>query len=206
MACFGYVRATKGGMAADDQHRLLLGAGVDDVRMFVDDVAGHPWRRKRTAAAGLVGRAAMVEGVQAGDVVVVVALHRLGVSAADIAGVVAQVIERGASIRDLGGQVTFGGDVTAGFARAVAEAEAALKREQTKGGSAALAAKGDGVKRGPAKKLDGEALEAARRDWADTSLTARAVAGRHGVSTATLLRELGRRGGGPGRKRGPGAG
>lgn len=78
----------------DEQLAELTAVGVDPRRIFSDKHAGSSDKIR----AGLV---ALLSYARAGDVVVVVALERLGRSAAEIARTVADLSTRGITVRCL---------------------------------------------------------------------------------------------------------
>ena len=88
----GYATAADGDL--DDQLAELAAAGVDPRRIFSDRTAG-PSDKMR---AGLV---ALLSYARSGDIVVVVAIDRLGRSAAEVAQTVADLTERGITLQCL---------------------------------------------------------------------------------------------------------
>ncbi|WNG86297.1 recombinase family protein [Mycobacterium sp. ITM-2016-00317] len=88
----GYATAADGDL--DEQLAELAAAGVDPRRIFTDRTAG-PVDKMR---AGLV---ALLSYARSGDVVVVVAIDRLGRSAAEVAQTVADLSGRGITLQCL---------------------------------------------------------------------------------------------------------
>lgn len=78
----------------EDQLAELAAAGVDPRRIFTDRAAGSADKMR----AGLV---ALLSYARSGDVVVVVALERLGRSVAEVAQTVADLTTRGITLRCL---------------------------------------------------------------------------------------------------------
>ena len=105
----GYATAANGDL--DEQLAELAAAGVDPRRFFTDKTAGSGEKMR----AGLV---ALLSYARSGDVVVVVAIERLGRSAAEVAQTVAALTRRGITLRCLRNGLdtaTSTGRVVAGF-------------------------------------------------------------------------------------------
>ncbi|AFM18682.1 site-specific recombinase, DNA invertase Pin [Mycolicibacterium chubuense NBB4] len=86
--------ATAGGGDLDGQLAELTAAGVDPRRIFTDKSPGSTDKMR----AGLL---ALLSYARAGDVVVVVALERLGRSVAEVTQTVADLTTRGITLRCL---------------------------------------------------------------------------------------------------------
>lgn len=90
----GYATAGKGCADLDGQLAELAAAGVDPRRIFTDRTAGSADKMR----AGLL---ALLSYARSGDVVVVVALDRLGRSVAEVTKTVADLTRRGITLRCL---------------------------------------------------------------------------------------------------------
>ncbi|PQP52781.1 recombinase family protein [Mycolicibacterium austroafricanum] len=90
----GYATAVKGCADLDGQLAELAAAGVDPRRIFTDRTAGSADKMR----AGLL---ALLSYARSGDVVVVVALDRLGRSVAEVTKTVADLTRRGITLRCL---------------------------------------------------------------------------------------------------------
>lgn len=90
----GYATAAATDRELDDQLAELTGAGVDPRRIFTDKTSGSTDKMR----AGLL---ALLSYARSGDVVVVVALERLGRSAAEVSQTVADLTTRGITLRCL---------------------------------------------------------------------------------------------------------
>lgn len=90
----GYATAGGTGQALDEQLAELAAAGVDPRRIFTDKTSGSADKMR----AGLL---ALQSYARTGDVVVVVALERLGRSAAEVTQTVADLTTRGITLRCL---------------------------------------------------------------------------------------------------------
>lgn len=90
----GYATAVKGCADLDGQLAELAAAGVDPRRIFTDRTAGSADKMR----AGLL---ALLSYARSGDVVVVVALDRLGRSVAEVTQTVADLTRRGITLRCL---------------------------------------------------------------------------------------------------------
>jgi DNA invertase Pin-like site-specific DNA recombinase len=90
----GYATAAGTDRDLDEQLAELAAAGVDSRRIFTDRTSGSADKLR----AGLL---ALLSYARSGDVVVVVALERLGRSAAEITQTVADLTTRGITLRCL---------------------------------------------------------------------------------------------------------
>ncbi len=90
----GYATAAGGSGDLDEQLTELAAAGVDPRRIFTDKTIGSADKMR----AGLL---ALLSYARSGDVVVVVALQRLGRSATEVAQTVADLTTRGITLRCL---------------------------------------------------------------------------------------------------------
>lgn len=90
----GYATAVPGCAGLDDQLAALSDAGVDPRRIFTDKTPGSADKIR-------AGMLALLSYAREGDVVVVVALERLGRSSAEVIRAVADLTTRGIALRCL---------------------------------------------------------------------------------------------------------
>ena len=90
----GYATASNGEQNLERQLAALVAAGVDQRRIFTDKFSG-------SADKVRTGMHAMLSYARSGDTVVVVALDRLGRSVAEVTQTVADLTERGITLRAL---------------------------------------------------------------------------------------------------------
>ena len=90
----GYAAAGGTGQGLDEQLAELAAAGVDSRRIFTDKTSGSADKTR----AGLL---ALLSYARCGDVVVVVALERLGRSVSEVTQTVADFTTRGITLRCL---------------------------------------------------------------------------------------------------------
>ncbi len=90
----GYATAVGGRGDLDEQLVALAAAGVDSRRIFTDKTTGSADKMR----AGLL---ALLSYARSGDVVVVVALERLGRSVSEVTQTVADLTTRGITLRCL---------------------------------------------------------------------------------------------------------
>jgi DNA invertase Pin-like site-specific DNA recombinase len=90
----GYATASSLGQTLEDQLAALNAAGVDPRRVFTDKLTDSADRVR-------AGLHAMLSYGRSGDTVIVVAIDRLGRSAAEVARTVADLTERGIRLRTL---------------------------------------------------------------------------------------------------------
>jgi DNA invertase Pin-like site-specific DNA recombinase len=90
----GYATASNGEQNLERQLAALAAAGVDQRRIFTDKFFG-------SADKVRAGLHAMLSYARSGDTVVVVALDRLGRSVAEVTQTVADLTERGITLRAL---------------------------------------------------------------------------------------------------------
>ena len=93
-AIFGYARVSTLGQDLDAQLAALRADGVDPSRVFTDKLSG-------SAKIARPGLAAMLDYARAGDTVVVAAIDRLGRSVAEVTHTIAELGERGITLRAL---------------------------------------------------------------------------------------------------------
>lgn len=90
----GYVKTSNGEQSLDRQLAALAAAGVDPRRVFTDRLNG-------SADKVRAGLHAMLSYARSGDVVVVAGMDRLGRTVAEVARTVADLSERGITLRAL---------------------------------------------------------------------------------------------------------
>lgn len=123
----GYAKASNGEPNLEGQLAALTAAGVDPRRIFTDRFNG-------SADKVRAGLHAMLSYARSGDVVVVVALDRLGRSAAEVTRTVADLSERGITLRALKeglDTATATGRVVASILASLAELELQPDRQRT---------------------------------------------------------------------------
>jgi DNA invertase Pin-like site-specific DNA recombinase len=169
-------------------------AGIEDDRVIYVETALIR-RKGRVLPEHLEMRREMIRAVRRGadDVVIVSSLDRLGLTTADILGVIDAISRKGGAILDVSTGETYRWHPDAtGIVAAAARAERALMLERT--AKARAAGKEMGFKGGRPKGLDDKKkLAEAKRLWPDPELSAKAVAKLVGVSNRTLYRKLGPR-------------
>jgi DNA invertase Pin-like site-specific DNA recombinase len=177
----GYARVSTADQNLDLQRDALRLAGVD--RVFTDQASGRKDDRPGLAAA--------LAALQAGDVLVVWKLDRLGRSLKHLVETVSVLERRRVGLRVLSGGIdttSAAGRLVFGIFAALAEFEAELIRERTLAGLAA--AKKRGRKGGRPRALTTKQLDHARMLVALGRTSVKEVAATLGVSRSTLYRAL----------------
>jgi DNA invertase Pin-like site-specific DNA recombinase len=177
----GYARVSTADQSLDLQRDALRTAGVD--RVFTDQASGRKDDRPGLAAA--------LARLQAGDVLVVWKLDRLGRSLKHLVETVSALEQRGVGLRVLSGGIdttSAAGRLVFGIFAALAEFEADLIRERTLAGLAA--AKKRGRTGGRPRVLTTKQLDHARMLVALGRASVKEVAATLGVSRSTLYRAL----------------
>lgn len=180
MATLGYARVSTDRQSLDQQRDALTAAGVE--RIFTD---------KRSGARGdREGLAALIDYAREGDVVVVVALDRLGRSLSGIIRTIETLTAAGVQLRSLRESIdttTAVGRMLTGVFGALAEYERTLINERSAAAREAARARGKAVGRPKALTPDRErqirALYAAGEPVPALVVT-------FGVSRATVYRLL----------------
>ncbi|MGX9787339.1 recombinase family protein [Mycobacterium sp. MMS18-G62] len=116
-ATLGYATASTNGQALDGQLAELTAAGVDPRRVFTDKLSDSADRVR-------AGLHAMLSYARSGDTVVVVGLDRLGRSVAEVTRTIADLTDRGITLRALKEGLDTGtttGRVVANILRRLAE-------------------------------------------------------------------------------------
>ena len=177
-ATFGYARVSTLQQSLDQQLDALSGAGV--TRVFSDKMSG--------AKADRPGLAACLDHVRAGDVLVVIALDRLGRSTLQVLSTLQELHARGVIVRSLRESLDFStplGQAVATIMSALAEMELALIRERA--AAAREAARARGKQTGRPRVLSEERAALARRMRANGEPIA-IIASTLEVSRATIYR------------------
>lgn len=137
MTVWGYMRVSTTAQDVDAQRRALLAAGVDEAHLVDDHVSGTKANRP--------GLDRLLEDLQAGDVLTVWKLDRLGRSVSNLVDLVNNLERRSVQLRSL----TEGLDTTTSSGKlmfhvmaALAEFERDLIRERTAAGLEAARAAG----------------------------------------------------------------
>ena len=175
---FGYARVSTGQQSLDQQLDALKACGAS--RVFTDKLSGA-----RSDRPGLV---ACLEHLRTGDVLVVVALDRLGRSTLQVLSTLQELHGRGVIVRSLRESLDFStplGQAVATIMSALAEMELALIRERA--AAAREAARARGKQTGRPRVLSEERAALARRMRANGEPIA-IIASTLEVSRATIYR------------------
>jgi putative DNA-invertase from lambdoid prophage Rac len=182
---FGYCRVSTVDQTTDNQVREIEAAGfhVDAKRVVTETVSGSVAAMERNGFAKLVDR------LEAGDVLIVTKLDRLGRNAMDLRTTVDMLATTGVRVHclALGGVdlTSAAGRMTMGVIAAVAEFERDLLIERTQAGLSRAKAAGKALGRPQALSFDQQAaIVAARRQGASLGMLAK----QYGVSRAAVQR------------------
>lgn len=187
---FAYCRVRTCEQTTDNQAQEIAAAGftVEPKRIIAETVSGS------TAAMERKGFARLVDRLEAGDVLIVTKLDRLGRNAMDVRSTVERLAAEGVRVHclQLGGVdlTSAAGKMTMGVLNAVAEFERDLLIERTQAGLAR--AKADGKALGRPPTLTQEEQEAVRSKRA-AGASLGALAKEYGVSRAAIQRAEKRR-------------
>lgn len=182
---FAYCRVSTGDQTTDNQVCEIERAGfaVDPKRIVAETVSGSVVAVERRGFAKLLDR------MEAGDVLIVTKLDRLGRNAMDVRATVERLADEGVRVHclALGGVdlTSAAGKMTMGVIAAVAEFERDLLIERTQAGL--QRAKASGKALGRPQRLTGdqqEAIIAARGKGASLGV----LANQYGVSRAAIQR------------------
>jgi DNA invertase Pin-like site-specific DNA recombinase len=124
-ATLGYATAGTAGQNLDNQLAELTAAGVDPRRVFTDRLSDSADRVR-------AGLHAMLSYARSGDTVVVVGLDRLGRSVAEVTRTIADLTDRGITLRALKEGLDTGtttGRVVANILRGLAELDLEAGRQ-----------------------------------------------------------------------------
>lgn len=182
---FAYCRVSTSDQTTDNQVREIEAAGfaVDAKRIVVETVSGS------VAAIARTGFTKLVDRLEAGDIIVVTKLDRLGRNAMDVRLTVDRLASDGVRVHclALGGVdlTSPAGKMTMGVIAAVAEFERDLLIERTQAGLARAKAEGKTLGR-PAALSDAQRAQITRDRAAGISLGV--LAKQFGVSRAAIQR------------------
>lgn len=182
---FAYCRVSTADQTTDNQVREIEAAGfkVDPKRVVAETVSGS------TAAMERKGFARLVDRLEAGDVLIVTKLDRLGRNAMDVRATVEALAKEGVKVHclALGGVdlTSAAGKMTMGVINAVAEFERDLLIERTQAGLSRAKAEGKTLGRPAALTL--EQQKAIRQRRAE-GLSLGVLAKEYGVSRAAIQR------------------
>lgn len=179
MRLFGYARVSTSQQSLDLQIKALGEAGVSASRIFTDQASG--------SGADRDGLRLLRVKVEAGDVVLVKRLDRLGRDTADMIALVKEFDALGVAIRFLDDGISTegaAGRMVVTILSAVAQAERQRILELTNEGR--LEAKARGVKFGRPRAIDRRTLRALR----EQGLGATAIARRMGIGRSTVYKLL----------------
>lgn len=182
---FAYCRVSTADQTTDNQVREIEGSGfkVDAKRVIAETVSGS------VAAMERKGFARLVDRLEAGDVLIVTKLDRLGRNAMDVRSTVDKLAADGVRVHclALGGVdlTSAAGRMTMGVIAAVAEFERDLLIERTQAGLSRAKAAGKALGR-PQSLTKGQQEEiiAARSGGASLGV----LAAKYGVSRAAIQR------------------
>lgn len=182
---FAYLRVSTTGQTTDNQLQEITAAGfqVEPRRVVAETVSGG------VAVAQRRGFARLLDRLEAGDVLVVTKLDRLGRNAIDVGATVRKLAEMGVRVHclALGGidLTSSAGKLTMGVINAVAEFERDLLVERTQAGLSRARAEGRRLGR-PASltPVQREAIARRLREGATVSTLAREFA----TSRQTVMR------------------
>lgn len=180
MSIVGYARVSTDHQLLDQQRDALAAAGCE--RVFTDQMSGV-----REDRPGLV---ALLDYVRSGDVVVIVALDRLGRSLSGVIRTIEKLTEAGVLLRSLREGIDYStatGRMLAGIFAALAGYERELMHERA--AAARAAARARGKHSGRPAKLTGSQVRQVRALRAAGESISELVAG-FGVSRATIYRAL----------------
>jgi putative DNA-invertase from lambdoid prophage Rac len=182
---FAYVRVSTTGQTTENQVQEIEAAGftVEPHRIVAETISGS------IAIARRPGFLRLLDRLEAGDVLVVTKLDRLGRDAIDVSTTVAQLAEVGVRVHclALGGVdlTSSTGKLTMGVINAVAEFERDLLIERTQSGLKRAKASGKALGRPP--RLD-ETLRQQVREELKTGASVSALAKKFGTSRQTIMR------------------
>ena len=196
MAMYGYIRtsrdqeADRPGMNPETQRRGLIEAGVLDRNIHADiDVSGVAGVATRNGWRSVDAR------LQHGDVLVVVALDRIGRRSLDVMGKIYDLVNRGVRLRSRADNEAWAKGLDADpesmewmTAMLIAQAcsfSAQLERQAIARRTRAGLARAEGKRLGRPLSLDEEQMTAIRQDLAE-SMTVAAISKKYGIPRTTL--------------------
>jgi putative DNA-invertase from lambdoid prophage Rac len=182
---FAYCRVSTADQTTDNQVREIEGAGfnVDPKRIVTETVSGS------VAAMERKGFAKLVDRMEAGDILIVTKLDRLGRNAMDVRSTVDNLAVEGVKVHclALGGVdlTSPAGKMTMGVIAAVAEFERDLLVERTQAGLTRAKAEGKALGRPSALTAEQQAAIRQRRS---EGVSLGVLAAEYGVSRAAIQR------------------
>jgi putative DNA-invertase from lambdoid prophage Rac len=182
---FAYCRVSTDDQTTDNQAREIEGAGfkVDPKRIIAETVSGS------VAAMERKGFAKLVDRLEAGDILIVTKLDRLGRNAMDVRSTVDSLAQEGVKVHclALGGVdlTSAAGKMTMGVIAAVAEFERDLLVERTQAGLSRAKAEGKTLGRPSSLTAEQQAIIRSQRSQ---GLSLGALAVQYGVSRAAIQR------------------
>jgi len=182
---FAYCRVSTADQTTDNQAREIEGAGfkVDPKRIIAETVSGS------VAAMERKGFAKLVDRLEAGDILIVTKLDRLGRNAMDVRSTVDSLAQEGVKVHclALGGVdlTSAAGKMTMGVIAAVAEFERDLLVERTQAGLSRAKAEGKTLGRPSSLTVEQQAMIRLQRSQ---GLSLGALAAEYGVSRAAIQR------------------
>ncbi|WP_176596468.1 MULTISPECIES: recombinase family protein [Sphingobium] len=182
---FAYCRVSTGDQTTDNQVREIAAAGfaVDPKRIVAETVSGS------IAAMERKGFAKLVDRLEAGDILIVTKLDRLGRNAMDVRGTVERLAAEGVKVHclALGGVdlTSPAGKMTMGVIAAVAEFERDLLVERTQAGLKRAKAEGKTLGRPQALTDDQQRIIIEKRKQ---GISLGALAREYQVSRAAIQR------------------
>jgi putative DNA-invertase from lambdoid prophage Rac len=185
MPTFAYVRVSTTGQTTENQIQEIEAAGfkVESHRIIAETISGS------TAIAQRPGFIRLMDRLEAGDVLVVTKLDRLGRDAIDVGTTVARLAEMGMRVHclALGGVdlASSTGKLTMGVINAVAEFERDLLIERTQSGL--KRAKAEGKALGRPARLDERQRKGVLEELAN-GVSVSALARKFGTSRQTIMR------------------
>ncbi|VVS96382.1 putative site-specific recombinase; DNA invertase; Rac prophage [Sphingomonas sp. EC-HK361] len=182
---FAYCRVSTADQTTDNQVREIEAAGfkVDPKRIVAETVSGS------VAAMERKGFAKLVDRLEAGDILIVTKLDRLGRNAMDVRSTVDSLAKEGVKVHclALGGVdlTSPAGKMTMGVIAAVAEFERDLLVERTQAGLTRAKAEGKALGRPSALTVEQQATIRERRS---EGVSLGVLAAEYGVSRAAIQR------------------
>lgn len=182
---FAYCRVSTADQTTDNQVREIEAAGfkVDGKRIIAETVSGS------VAAMERKGFAKLVDRLEAGDILIVTKLDRLGRNAMDVRSTVDSLAKEGVKVHclALGGVdlTSPAGKMTMGVIAAVAEFERDLLVERTQAGLTRAKAEGKALGRPSALTVEQQATIRQRRN---EGVSLGVLAAEYGVSRAAIQR------------------
>jgi DNA invertase Pin-like site-specific DNA recombinase len=179
---FGYMRVSTNEQSLDQQLDALKAAGVSEDCIYADKMSGV-----RNDRPGLTR---LLEVVREGDVVVVVALDRLGRSLTNMLHTIEILSDRGVQLRSLREDIDFStptGRLMASIFGSLAEYERRLIAERASAAREAAAARGR--RTGRPRALSDDQVRVARR-MSEAGESISMIARTLGVSRSTIYRSM----------------